>query len=292
MKKGNIKSNTLLAAAIAVLIGGSGAVNATEPCGDFGECKTLIELNTTDGDIGFHFLGDGDDLIRMVLFDPNHKKIYKSKAGGPLAEQFFTESFVESAEPLCFDPMTDDDEENDDEDFVTLEEFLDRWEEGTYHFVGIGDGWELSFGATTLGFDIPAAPAEVDYDDETRLISWEAGDDLGECATAEELDDLVMYGILPEHPEDVDVAAWEVVFEPDVEDGDPVGALKYTVRVAGDIEDMEVTVAEDYLDSLPDDTLVKIEIGAIGTGDNASFTEIFDICVNEEEGCEEEDEDE
>ena len=70
MKKRNIKSNALLATAIAGLIGGIGAVNATEPCGDFGECKTLIELNTTDGDIGFHFLGDGDDLIRMVVFDP------------------------------------------------------------------------------------------------------------------------------------------------------------------------------------------------------------------------------
>jgi len=27
---------------------------ATEPCEDFGECKVLIEINSTDGDIGFH----------------------------------------------------------------------------------------------------------------------------------------------------------------------------------------------------------------------------------------------
>ena len=37
------------------------------------------------------------------------------------------------------------------------------------------------------------------------------------------------------------------------------------------------------LDSLPDDTLVKIEVGAIGGEDNATFTEIFDICVNEDD---------
>jgi hypothetical protein len=46
-----------------------------------------------------------------------------------------------------------------------------------------------------------------------------------------------------------------------------------------------VTVPGEYLDSLPDDTLVKIEVGAIGGEDNATFTEIFDVCVNEDEGC-------
>jgi addiction module HigA family antidote len=35
-----------------------------------------------------------------------------------------------------------------------------------------------------------------------------------------------------------------------------------------------------------DTTPVKIEVGAIGGEDNATFTEIFEICVNEvEEGC-------
>ncbi|MBT8400305.1 MAG: hypothetical protein KJO98_07505, partial [Rhodothermia bacterium] len=38
---------------------------AQEPCpesdGDIGECKVLIEINATDGDIGFHFLIDADD---------------------------------------------------------------------------------------------------------------------------------------------------------------------------------------------------------------------------------------
>jgi len=49
-----------LPAVIAVVLGlGSSAATATEPCGDFGECKTLIEINSTDGDIGFHFLMDG-----------------------------------------------------------------------------------------------------------------------------------------------------------------------------------------------------------------------------------------
>ena len=87
--------------------------------------------------------------------------------------------------------------------------------------------------------------------------------------------------ILPVHPEDVLVDAWEVVFEPDVEDGDPLGQMKYTIRVPGDIEPLAVTVPQDYLDALPDDTLVKIEVGSLGAEDNATFTEIFDVCVNE-----------
>ena len=45
--------------------------------------------------------------------------------------------------------------------------------------------------------------------------------------------------------------------------------------------------------SLPEDTPAKLEIGAIGDEDNATFTEVGDICLNEMDGCEEdEDEDE
>ncbi len=42
------------------------------------------------------------------------------------------------------------------------------------------------------------------------------------------------------------------------------------------------------MDSLPDGTRVKIEIGAIGLDDNATFSEEDGFCVNEYEGCEEE----
>ena len=47
-----------LPAISAGLLAGAGSTiaAATEPCGDLGECKALIEINSTDGDIGFHFL--------------------------------------------------------------------------------------------------------------------------------------------------------------------------------------------------------------------------------------------
>ena len=108
---------------------------------------------------------------------------------------------------------------------------------------------------------------------------------MGACATAGELDILVADGDLPEHPENVPVVAWEVVLSPDVADGDRTGHLEFKIRVPGDIAPRSVTVPADYLASLPDDTPAKIEIGAIGVDDNATFSELNDLCINEDAGC-------
>lgn len=280
--------NTAVFSALSSLLIGSwsGAVIATEPCGDFGECKTLIEINSTDGDIGFHFLMDGDDLNSARIRDPNGTKVFEDTAKGPLTEQKLTETFAESAEPLCWpDPEADADEE-----IVTLEEFLSRWLPGTYSFHGSGDNGEKSEGETELTFDLPAAPVEVDFDG--SVISWASGThagenaDLGNCASHSDLHYLVDTGILTTHPESVAVDAYEVVLEPEVEDGNPLGTMKFSIRLPGNIAVKQVTVPTDYLASLPDDTPVKIEVGAIGGEDNATFTEADGFCVNEDEGCE------
>ena len=90
-------------------------------------------------------------------------------------------------------------------------------------------------GSTVLTYELPAAPTALMFDNMTDVISWAAGDDLGECATNAELDDLVMDGVLPIHPEDVLVDAWEVVFEPDVDDGDPLEKLNFIIGESGDL---------------------------------------------------------
>jgi len=285
-------SNTFFGAAGAmVAMAITTVATATEPCGDLGECKALIEINATDGDIGFHFLMDGDDLVKSEVRNPDGKKIFKADAKKELREQFMTETFVESAEPLCWEHP---DEEDDWDDIVTLEDFLDRWTPGTYVFKGKGDEGEKLTGETELTYLIPAAPANVAFNTGTNVISWAPGDNLGNCASKEDLDVLVMDGVLPMHPSAVIVDAWEIVFEPDVDDGDPLGQLKFTIRVSGDVTKffpLAVTVPQEYIDSIPDDTLAKIEVGAIGGEDNATFTELFDICVNDVEGCDDEDED-
>lgn len=279
-KKSSLTS-FITATAFAIVTFMPGTSSATAPCGDFGECKVLVEINSSDGDVGFHFLMDGTDLIRGAIYNPRHKQIFRDVARRELRQQFLTETFAESAEPLCwFDP------EEDPEDVVTLEEFLDRWMAGTYYFFGVGADWALSFGHTELSFALPAAPDDVDFDTESGEISWEPGDDLGNCAEGEDEDPNVpnladVMHLLDMAPEDVPVKTFEVVLEPDVDDDDPRNGLKYTVRVPP--SENSVTVPADYLESLGPNTPVKSEVGAIGFDDNATFTEEDEFCVNEDD---------
>ena len=280
MKAIHVTSTKFFALAATALAGvGSINANATEPCGDFGECKVLIEINSSDGDIGFHWLGDADDLRAMRIVDPNGAKVFENRGFGPLREQKLTETFGESAEPLCWpDPEADPD---DLEDIVTLRDFREIWEPGTYLFRGKGDGGEKLKGETTLSYDLPAAPQDLEFSG--GVIMWMPGEDLGNCAPLGDIPALISDDIISD-PAMVPVAAFEVVLEPDLDDGDPVGNLKFTIRVPGTTSSVEVPGT--YLLSLPNDTPVKIEVGAIGVDDNATFTEADGFCVNETlDGC-------
>lgn len=292
-------------AGIALTTWATGAY-ATEPCGDFGECKVLIEINASDGDIGFHFLADGSDLnaltIRAPQTDANNRErgpsIFRYWVKGPLREQKLTETFAESAEPPCFDTTLDDDPDNDDEEFVTLVEFLERWSLGTYSFHGKSDDGERSTGESELTGMIPAAPADVDFDPVTGVVSWDAGDDLGACSDADygldaDLGMLIADGTieLVTKPD-----AWEVVLEPNFDDesDDPAeralaasfNKLKFTTRVAGDLPlPGAVTVPQEYLMGLPPNSPVKVEVGGIAGQDNGTFTEQDGFCVNEDDAA-------
>lgn len=276
MKNHNLKLFALTPiASILLLI--SPDLFGTEPCGDFGECKTLIEINSSDGDIGFHFLIDGDDLNSVRLEDPDGAKTFEDIAKGPLYEQKLTETFVESSEPLCWpDPEADPDDE-----IVTLTEFLERWKAGAYVFTGKGEEGEKLEGETELSYNLPAAPSNLSF--AGGVISWTSGDDVGNCGSYAELADLVSTGVLPLHPVDVPVDRWEVVLEPE-----QFPNLSISVRLPA--SQLTLTVPADYLSSLPDDTLAKLEVGAIGIDDNATFAELGEICLNEVEGCEFEEE--
>lgn len=252
---------------------------ATEPCEDFGECQVIIEINSTDGDVGFHWLVDGDDLNSMRIDDPDGKKVYENKAFGPLRDQKLTETFGESAEPVCKEGLKED----EDDVVVTVEEFEDRWASGPYAISGSGDEGEKSSGETHLTYFLPAAPENLTYANGT--ISWEPGSTLGECATEAELDQLVTDGVLPIHPMLVPLTAWEVVVE--LEDG---SNLKFALRLP--VGQTLVTLPGEFLGSIPANTPAKVEVGAIGGNlvigddDNATFTELGGLCLNEvDEGC-------
>ena len=304
MKQLSILSKVTTTTASALLIWCVGvSPGQAEECGDdqpFGECRVLVEINSTDGDIGFHWLTDGGDLNSTRIDDPNGAKVFENGGFGPLREQKLTESFGESAEPVCWD---DGDVELDE--IVTLRDFRDTWEPGTYQVSGKSDEGEKSFGEAELTYYLPAAPKELDFDVDTGVISWESGDDLGNCTpeAPDSLAQLVADEVLDAMPENVPVLAWEVVLEPDVDDTDSRAGLVFRTRLAGPLTAVaagttySVTVPSGYLDALGDDTPVKIEIGAIGgdfdivndevdgDDDNATFTEADGFCVNEDEGC-------
>ena len=250
----------LAGAAALALAGAAFPAGATSPCGDLDECRVTIEINASDGDIGFHFLGDADDLRELTISGPDDGHVYQSNAKGDLQDQLFTETFVESSEPPCFP---------DAGGYVTLEEFVARWAAGTYTFRGKSNYGEHMAGETVLTHLLPAAPAGVAFDEDDGIISWEEGEDLGECADADEIEDLVEEEVLPGFPALVEL--WEVVLEAEDDDGN---VYKFSVRMPGGLLTTQVTVPEEFLDSLPLDAELKIEVGAIGGDENATFTEL------------------
>ena len=75
-----------------------------------------IEINASDGDVGDHIKLDGEGWREMTVTDPRPIDIYVLDAQGTLQDQGQTENISESTEPLCYDPLQDDDPENDDEE--------------------------------------------------------------------------------------------------------------------------------------------------------------------------------
>ena len=244
---------------------------ADEPCGELDECRVLIEINASDGDIGFHVLFDAEGWTEATISDPSSMPIFEESASNSLEDQTLTENFFESSEPVCEEELKEDPED----EFQTLTDFLLRFPAGTYSFsLDSGD----QEGSTVLTHTIPAAPAEVDFDG--KRISWEYGDDLGECTT-------VPGGF--EVADEDDIAGYEVVLEPD---DDELSKFKFTIQVPPEVN--EVVVPKAYLRSLGDDTPLKVEVGAIeerpdGSFGNQTFTEEDGFCAaRNQKKCEQE----
>ncbi len=262
------------------------AALATEPCGDFGECRVIVEINATDGDVGFQWLADGDELRATEIVDPKGRRVFANAAFGPLRDQTLTESFGESAEPVCRAWLAED----PDDDVLTVAQFVRRWPAGNYQFHGTTADGTTVHGQSALTHWLPAAPTNVQYS--RGVISWEPGAALGVCATHDQLWKLVGDGVLPVHPMNVPIEAWEVTLE--LEDG---SARTFSLRLParGSLAQTSVTVPAEFLMSVKPDTPAKIEVGAIGgrleigDDDNATFTELVGLCLNRRNGCEEPD---
>lgn len=111
------------------------------------EARVFIEFNSTDDDFGIHFFWDGDAWARMEVEDSDEDLILKVRASDDLADQGLTEGFFESAEPSA--------------DELSMEEFFERFPEGTYEFEGTSlEGDELE-GEAELTHTLPAPPRHL-----------------------------------------------------------------------------------------------------------------------------------
>ena len=238
----------------------------------YDEFVPIVEINATDGDVGFHVLLDGTGWDVAKIYRSNWDRIFKANAFKSLNRQGLTELFMESAEPLCWnDPEADPE---DLENIVTVEDFVNRFAAGTYYARGRDLAGEVIKGSGQLTHDLPAAPivnidAGLDVDGNADVtISWQVGVDLGNCAYPE--------GLITD-PGDVEVVRWEIVVEPDedaVEEADLEDTV-FVVQFHGDAP-MSVDVPAEffgpYLDAGVTD--FKGEVGAREESGNQTFTEI------------------
>lgn len=259
----------LLGAATLALsvVGGATGARATAPCGDLDECRVLIEINATDGDIGFHVLFDAEGWREARIHDPEGRKLFQERVHSALRQQKLTENFFESSEPVCEERLR----EEEDEEAVTLPKFLGRFPAGPYGFRVKREGGERLEGSTVLTHHIPAAPANVDFDG--SVISWEYGSGLGECTTLPE-----GFAVAPEE----DIVAYEVVLEPEDE---TLAPFVFRVVVPANGSSTSVTVPPEVLASLVPNTPLKVEVGAIeerpdGSFGNQTFSEEDGFCNN------------
>lgn len=256
--------------------------HATAPCGGLEECRAIVEINASDGDLGFHWLADAEGLVRTEIIDPSGERIFANIATGSLHRQQLAETFGESAEPVCRRALAD----GPDEPVVTVAQFVKRFPAGPYRFHGTTADGETLRGQTLLSHWLPAAPRNVRF--ARGAVTWEPGRSLGVCASADELWSLVNAGLLPVHPMNVPVAEWEVTVE--LEDG---SQRAFTVRLParGPRAQLSVTVPPEFLDGVGPDTPAKIEVGAVGgrlevgDEDNATFTELTGLCLHRVNGC-------
>ncbi len=213
------------------------------------DAKIIIETNFTDGDAGVQVFLDGEGWKKMVVKDPNGKRLFSIKAQGNLKKELgLTELFWESEEPEYLDPEE-----------LTLEEILSLFSEGEYDFKGKTVEGDPLTGTATLSHELPCAPenlspTEETVDDSGIVISWDPVDtalnDIGDdCSVdiitvetyqviVEDLDSENTFDIfLPASP------AGNMVSVPDefIEDGK---TYKYEVLAIADNGNQ--TIAETY----------------------------------------------
>lgn len=114
---------------------------------EFEVAQIYLELNDTDGDLGFHGLIDGDPWKSLEIEGPDEQVLMNAWIRGRLRRQGLTEFFFESAEP-SFDELPPG-------------KFFRRFPEGTYEIEGVTLEGEEIEGEVELSHVLAAPPANI-----------------------------------------------------------------------------------------------------------------------------------
>lgn len=108
------------------------------------EAKIIVELNSSDEDVGVQVFLDGESWRSMKIFDSRGRKIFDVSTKGSVGMLGVTELFFESNEPSL--------------DELPLDEFLALFPEGEYIFVGETIEGDKISGRATFTHAIPEGP--------------------------------------------------------------------------------------------------------------------------------------
>ena len=210
----------------------------------FDVVEIFFELNNTDGDLGIHSLIDGEPWKKVVMKDPNDRRMMVIRNKGRLKKQGLTELFFESAEPTF--------------DELAPEEFFKRFPEGVYEVEGLTiEGEELD-GEAEVTHIMPAPPENI-------IISGEEA--------AEDCD-----SVLPVVSQPL-VITWDPVTTSHPEIGIPNIAITLTFYEV--VIESEGSVPQKVTFEIPPDkTTVELPAGFFPSGDEVKL----EILANESSG--------
>ncbi len=208
---------------------------------DLDEAEVFIEWNSTDGDRGIQFFWDGEPWKSMIVKNESGREVLDVVAQKNVRAQGLTEGFFESAEPT--------------EDELSEEEFLTRFPEGDYTFIGRTlDGCWL-VGETELTHELPT-PVVLNLK-KYPTIKWEGGPDVVGYEVVVELV-VVEDGVVEDGDERVYVNT--ATFPGDVNKFKVSSEFLDLIKNAENSEDLEVEE-------------LKVEVIAIEESGNKTITE-------------------
>jgi len=211
------------------------------------EAKIIIETNFTDGDAGIQVFLDGEAWNKIVIKDPNGKKIFDVKGKGSLKNFGLTELFFESEEPEFGE--------------LALVDILALFPEGYYEFNGKSVEKDKLEGTAVLSHDIPCAPTlaspingAIVASDAPVTISWghvtNMLDNAAEDCTGGE----------------IDVETYQVIVEKLETENE------FSIYLEAEDMGNQVTLPEEFIE---DDTAYKYEVLAIAENGNQTIQETW-----------------